>query len=78
MADNSTLSALQDLDRILLAALEGRRDDVDFSEDQELFGIFEAELSKLLNPPPRNSDNRNAINSGIVPPACPTPAPKTS
>lgn len=76
MADHSTLAALQDLDRILLGALEGRRDDVDFGDDEELLGVFEAELGKLLNPPPRDSKSRDAVNSGIVAPTCRTLAPK--
>lgn len=73
MTENTTLIALQDLDRILLAALEGRRDDVDFLEDDALLRIFEAELGKVWTRPPRSNESRNAINSGTV-----APGPRTA
>lgn len=65
MAETTTLVALQDLDRILLAALEGRRDDVDLLEDDALLAVFEAELGKVWARPPRSSESRNAVNSGL-------------
>lgn len=68
MAENTTLVALQDLDRIFLAALEGRRDDLDFHEDDALLGVFQAELGKVWARPPRSNESRNAVNSGIVAP----------
>lgn len=68
MAEQTILVALQDLDRILLAALEGRRDDIDIVEDDVLLAIFEAELGKLWTRPPRSSESRNAVNSGTVAP----------
>ena len=70
MAENTTLVALQDLDRILLAALEGRRDDIDFIEDDALLNVFEAELGKVWARPPRSTESRNAVNSGMVPSSC--------
>lgn len=68
MAERTTLVALQDLDRILLSALEGLRDDIDFTEDDVLLAIFEAELGKLWVRPARSSESRNAVNSGIIAP----------
>ena len=68
MAEQTILVALQDLDRILLAALEGRRDDIDIVEDDVLLAIFEAELGKLWTRPPRSSESRNSVNSGTVAP----------
>ncbi|MBE3042390.1 hypothetical protein IMZ48_07385 [Candidatus Bathyarchaeota archaeon] len=72
MAENTTLVALQHLDRILLSALEGRRDDIDFIEDDGLLAVFEAELGKLWTRPPRSNESRNAVNSGTI-----APGPRT-
>ena len=69
MAENTTLIALQDLDRILLAAFEGRRDDVGFIEDDALLNIFAAELGKVWARPQRSSASRTAVNSGKIVPA---------
>lgn len=71
MAEQTILVALQDLDRILLAALEGRRDDIDIVEDGVLLAVFEAELGKLWARPPRSSESRNAVKCGIVAPVSP-------
>ncbi|SPO02941.1 related to nucleoporin [Cephalotrichum gorgonifer] len=66
MADQTTLAALQDFDRSLLAVLEGRCDDVDLGEDEALLAVFQTELNKLWTRPPRRSESRSAVNAGKI------------
>jgi len=66
MAEQTTLIALQTLDRIFLSILEGRHENLDLlRDDSSPLDVFEEELKKVWCRPARSAESRNAINSGM-------------
>ncbi|CAI4219128.1 unnamed protein product [Parascedosporium putredinis] len=67
MAEQTTLIALQTLDRIFLSILEGRHENLDLlRDDSSPLDVFEEELKKVWCRPARSAESRNAINSGNI------------
>ncbi|PKS13291.1 hypothetical protein jhhlp_000062 [Lomentospora prolificans] len=67
MAEQTTLIALQTLDRIFLSILEGRHENLDLlREDGSVLDVFEEELKKVWSRPARSAESRTAVNSGKI------------
>jgi hypothetical protein len=64
MTEITTLDALQSLHGDLVAIREGRPYGLDFDDSGPALRVFERELEKFWDPPPRNESNRNAVKSG--------------
>ncbi|KKA29315.1 hypothetical protein TD95_002382 [Thielaviopsis punctulata] len=66
MAEFKTLEALTELHRDLLSLSEGRLQNFDCLDNDDVLGLFEAELEKFWTDPGKSEKSRTTVNSGKV------------
>ncbi|TDZ18539.1 Nucleoporin NUP192 [Colletotrichum orbiculare MAFF 240422] len=66
MAETTTLDALQAFHRDLAAVRDGRPDGADSLENPIIQSIFERELERVWQRPPRDDKSRNQVKSGKI------------
>ncbi|KAL2205083.1 hypothetical protein CC79DRAFT_1293335 [Sarocladium strictum] len=66
MADSSTLDALQALHQEILSLHEGRIEGVEVLENEYLVQVFEQELARVWQHPPKSEASRNMVKTGKI------------